>query len=567
MQTFEQLGLSAALLKNLTQMGFLMPTPIQEKTIPFLIKEQKDLLAMAQTGTGKTAAFGLPLIELCDAQSSSTQALVLAPTRELCVQIMNDLVKFSQGVKNLNIVAVYGGASISDQVRQLKRGAQIVVATPGRLMDLMERKAVNIVNLKFAVLDEADEMLNMGFEEDIKTILKDTPPEKNVWLFSATMPAEIRRIASKYMNKPMELSVSKENFSNVNITHQFAVVAERERYAALKRIIDYNLDIFGLVFCRTKADTQSVAEKLIQDGYNADALHGDLSQQQRDKVMRSFRNKALQILVATDVAARGIDVDNITHVLHLNLPDEMEFYTHRSGRTARAGKLGTSIALVTMKEAFKIKQIEKSIQVKFERIKIPSGEEVCERKVLHLVHRLREVDTADDALQSMIPAVIEELKDLTKEDIITRFAYLEFNHLLDYYRGAPDLNQAEKREDFRPKRFEREDNFRSGDRERGDRGGDRSRHESASMGTKLFINLGKADGLDKGKLLGLVCDRSRIKKYSIGRIELKGVYSFLEVEPKAVDAVLKQLNGFDFKGRMIRIEVQGTEKRPAPRGR
>jgi ATP-dependent RNA helicase DeaD len=548
MTTFEALGLSQDLLNNLTEMGFVIPTPIQEQTIPFLLKEKRDMVAMAQTGTGKTAAFGLPLIELCNPSTKTTQALVLAPTRELCVQIMNDLVLYSKNVKPLNIVAVYGGASISDQIRRLKQGANIIVATPGRLMDLMDRKALNINTIEYAVLDEADEMLNMGFQEDIQKILQDTPATKNVWLFSATMPTEVRRIASKYMQSPMELSVSKENKTNTNISHQFAVVSDRERYSALKRIIDYNIEMFGVIFCRTKADTQMVAEKLIADGYNADSLHGDLSQQQRDKVMRSFRNKSLQILVATDVAARGIDVNNITHVLHMNLPDEMEFYTHRSGRTARAGKTGISIAIVAPKEAFKIRQIEKSIQVKFEKIVIPTGEEVCQVKMLHMVHRLRSVEMADDGLMAMMPKVYEELTELSKEEIIKRFAYLEFNHLLDYYRGAPDLNIVEKHSANTERQGERR--FETA-----------SRGESRSYGNgdRLFINLGKADGLEKGTLLGLICDRSRINKSSIGRIDLKGVYSFIEVEPDAVAPILSNVNGFEYKGRMIRIEQQATE--------
>ncbi len=571
MQTFESLGLSTKLLQNLEQMGFVTPTPIQEKTIPFLLKEKRDMLAMAQTGTGKTAAFGLPLIELCNENSQHTQALVLAPTRELCVQIMNDLVVYSKNVKPLNIVAVYGGASITDQMRRLKKGAQIVVATPGRLMDLMDRKAVNITSLKYAVLDEADEMLNMGFEEDIKKILGDTPAEKNVWLFSATMPNEIRRIAARYMNKPEEISVSKQQLSNLNITHQYAIVSEKDRFAALKRIIDFNIEMFGVIFCRTKNDTQMVAEKLMKDGYNADALHGDLSQQQRDKVMNNFRNRSLQFLVATDVAARGIDVNNITHVLHMNLPDEMEFYNHRSGRTARAGKTGFSIALVTNKESFKIKQIEKNIQAKFERIQIPGSEEICKQKMLHLVHRLRQVEMDNTGLTALLPAVYAELKDLTKEDIIGRFAYLEFNQLLDYYRGARDLNIIEREE----RGARRGDDSRRGDRrdrDRGDsRGGDRNdRFESResgdnrsyASGERLFINLGKADGLDKGTLLGMICDRSRIKKHSIGKIDLKGVYSFFEVEPGVTHAIMNNLNGFDFKGRIIRIENQSTEKKP-----
>jgi ATP-dependent RNA helicase DeaD len=461
---------------------------------------------------------------------------------------MNDLVLYSKNVKPLNIVAVYGGASISDQIRRLKQGANIIVATPGRLMDLMDRKALNINTIEYAVLDEADEMLNMGFQEDIQKILQDTPETKNVWLFSATMPTEVRRIANKYMNKPMELSVSKENKTNTNISHQFAVVSDKERYNALKRIIDFNIEMFGVIFCRTKADTQMVAEKLIADGYNADSLHGDLSQQQRDKVMRSFRNKSLQILVATDVAARGIDVNNITHVLHMNLPDEMEFYTHRSGRTARAGKTGVSIAIVAPKEAFKIRQIEKSIQVKFEKILIPTGEEVCQVKMLHLVHRLREVEMVDDALIPMMPKVYEELAELSKEEIIKRFAYMEFNHLLDYYRGASDLNIVERGNSNTDRQGER----RFETTERGD-------NRSYGNGERLFINLGKADGLEKGSMLGLICDRSRINKSSIGRIDLKGVYSFVEVEADAVQNILNNLNGFEYKGRMIRIERQASE--------
>lgn len=548
MTTFEALGLSQDLLNNLTEMGFVMPTPIQEQTIPFLLNEKRDMVAMAQTGTGKTAAFGLPLIELCNPSTKTTQALVLAPTRELCVQIMNDLVLYSKNVKPLNIVAVYGGASISDQIRRLKQGANIIVATPGRLMDLMDRKALNINTIEYAVLDEADEMLNMGFQEDIQKILQDTPDSKNVWLFSATMPTEVRRIANKYMNKPMELSVSKENKTNTNISHQFAVVSDKERYNALKRIIDYNIEMFGVIFCRTKADTQMVAEKLIGDGYNADSLHGDLSQGQRDKVMRSFRNKSLQILVATDVAARGIDVNNITHVLHMNLPDEMEFYTHRSGRTARAGRTGVSIAIVSPKEAFKIRQIEKSIQVKFEKILVPTGEEVCQVKMLHLVHRLREVEMVDDALIPMMPKVYEELAELSKEEIIKRFAYMEFNHLLDYYRGATDLNIVERGNSNTDRQGER----RFETTERGD-------NRSYGNGERLFINLGKADGLEKGSMLGLICDRSRIHKSSIGRIDLKGVYSFVEVEADAVQSILNNLNGFEYKGRMIRIERQASE--------
>ncbi|MFZ6001577.1 MAG: DEAD/DEAH box helicase [Bacteroidota bacterium] len=531
MPSFKDLGLSQALLESVQKLGFENPTPIQEKAIPALLKGSQDIVALAQTGTGKTAAFGLPLIELTEPDDYTTQALVLAPTRELCLQITGDLNKFTAQVKNLNIVAVYGGASISDQIKKIRRGAQIVVATPGRLMDLMERNVVKIETIRFVVLDEADEMLNMGFKEDIDSILADTPEDKNVWLFSATMPREVRAIAQAYMNQPFELTVGQQNQGNVNIEHQYVVVDERHRYEALKRIVDYNIDIFGVIFCRTKLDTQRIAENLMRDGYNADALHGDLTQQQRDKVMASFKNKTLQLLVATDVAARGIDVSNITHVINLNLPDELEFYTHRSGRTARAGKKGISIAIITKKESGKIRQIEKAMQTRFEKKLVPSGEEVCQRRLLQLVHRLREVNVIEEEMKAFLPAVYEELMELSKEDIIKRFTSLEFNHLLDYYRGAPDLNKSGKSEE------------------------DYGNFERFVTGDRLFINLGKMDGLDKGKLLGLICDRTGLKGKDIGKIDVKGAYSFFEVDQSLTNTAREHLHGFEYKGRMVRVEV------------
>lgn len=531
MPSFKDLGLSQALLESVQKLGFENPTPIQEKAIPALLKDSQDIVALAQTGTGKTAAFGLPLIELTEPDDYTTQALVLAPTRELCLQITGDLNKFTAQVKNLNIVAVYGGASISDQIKKIRRGAQIVVATPGRLMDLMERNVVKIETIRFVVLDEADEMLNMGFKEDIDSILADTPEDKNVWLFSATMPREVRAIAQAYMNQPFELTVGQQNQGNVNIEHQYVVVDERHRYEALKRIVDYNIDIFGVIFCRTKLDTQRIAENLMRDGYNADALHGDLTQQQRDKVMASFKNKTLQLLVATDVAARGIDVSNITHVINLNLPDELEFYTHRSGRTARAGKKGISIAIITKKESGKIRQIEKAMQTRFEKKLVPSGEEVCQRRLLQLVHRLREVNVIEEEMKAFLPAVYEELMELSKEDIIKRFTSLEFNHLLDYYRGAPDLNKSGKSEE------------------------DYGNFERFVTGDRLFINLGKMDGLDKGKLLGLICDRTGLKGKDIGKIDVKGAYSFFEVDQSLTNTAREHLHGFEYKGRMVRVEV------------
>jgi ATP-dependent RNA helicase DeaD len=543
MQSFETLGLSGEIVAAIRKLGFEQPTPVQEQAIPVLLEGNQDVIALAQTGTGKTAAFGLPLIELISERDRTTQALVLAPTRELCLQITNDFENFSKSVKNLNIVSVYGGASIAEQIRKIKKGAQIIVATPGRLMDLLSRKVVNLQEIRFVVLDEADEMLNMGFKEDIDHILSHTTEEKIVWLFSATMPREVRSIASNYMNKPVELTVGEKNQSNQNIEHQYMIVDDKDRYLALKRIVDFNLDIFSVIFCRTKVDTQRVAEHLMRDGYNADALHGDLTQQQRDSVMRAFKSKALQILVATDVAARGIDVSNITHVIHMNLPDEVEFYTHRSGRTARAGKTGISIALINRRELQKIRQIEKMIQSKFEHKLVPTGTAVCEKRVLNIVHRLREVNLNEKEISNFLPAVFEELKDLSKEEIIKRFTSLEFNHFLDYYRDAPDLN-------------------RSGDKsERHDRA---ESYRNAGTGDRLFINLGKMDGLDAGKLLGLICDRTKISRDKIGKIDVKGAYSFFEVDNENTAVVKNQLHGFEFKGRMVRIEV--TESRGGSSG-
>lgn len=536
MQSFETLGLSGDIVEAVHKLGFETPTPVQLKAIPLLLEGGQDVVALAQTGTGKTAAFGLPLIQLIDESEKTTRALVLAPTRELCMQIASDFENFSRAVKRLNIVAVYGGASITDQIKKIKRGAQIIVATPGRLMDLLGRRVVDLQEIRYLVLDEADEMLNMGFKEDIDEILSQTSKHKRVWLFSATMPAEVRRIANTYMERPVELTVGEKNQGNQNILHQYMVVDEKDRYLALKRIVDYNLEIFGVIFCRTKVDTQRVAEHLIKDGYNADALHGDLTQQQRDRVMRNFKSKALQLLVATDVAARGIDVNNITHVIHMNMPDEIEFYTHRSGRTARAGKTGVSIALIAKRELQKIRQIEKMIKTSFERILVPTGQEVCEKRVLNIVHRLREVSLAENEIAHFLPAVNEAMQDLSKEEIIKRFTALEFNHFLDYYRGAPDLNKTDKTDRY-----------------------EKSHADNVVSGDRLFINLGKMDGLDAGKLLGMICDRSGISREHVGRIDLKGAYSFFEVDQGVTDTVRGCLHGFEFKGRVVRIEVTDTK--------
>jgi ATP-dependent RNA helicase DeaD len=544
MKSFETLGLSKGLVESVQQIGFEIPTPIQEQAIPVLLKGNRDFVGLAQTGTGKTAAFGLPLLELVDDASRFTQALVLAPTRELGLQITSDLENFSEKFKSFNIVAVYGGASISEQIRKVKKGAQIIVATPGRLIDLIDRKAINLGTIKYVVLDEADEMLNMGFKEDLDKILSYTPDEKNTWLFSATMPREVRSIMKNYMTDPFELTVGEQNKGNVNIEHHYVIISEKDRYLALKRILDYTPEIFGLIFCRTRIDTQRVAEMLMKDGYNADALHGDLTQQQRDRVMMKFRDRSLQILVATDVAARGIDVEDITHVIHLNIPDEMEFYTHRSGRTARAGKKGISIAMISKKELGKVKQIEKTLKAPFKKMMIPTGPDVCQKQLLALMHKVHEVKVNEGEIGEFLPAVYEELKDLSKEELIKRFASIEFNRFLDYYRNAPDLNV---------------------EAQRGAAGSERY-----ASGSRFFINVGKMDGVDVSRLIELIDDYAGVTKKDIGRIDLKGAYSFFEVENSKVDDIMKGINGISYKGRQIRVELTETkdsESRSGGRGR
>jgi ATP-dependent RNA helicase DeaD len=540
MKSFDALGLSGQLVETIRLMGFESPTPIQEQAIPILLSGNTDLVGLAQTGTGKTAAFGLPLLELVVDSDRTTQALILAPTRELSVQITTDLEKFAAGMKNINIVTVYGGASISDQVRKIKKGAHIIVATPGRLIDLLARKVVNLTTIRFVILDEADEMLNMGFKEDIDEILSTTPKEKNVWLFSATMPREVREIAKNYMVNPKELTMGERNQGNENIDHQFIVVDERDKYSALKRFVDYTPDIFGVIFCRTKIDTQKIAEHLIKDGYNADSLHGDLTQMQRDRVMRSFKNKTLQLLVATDVAARGIDVSSITHVIHMNMPDEMEYYTHRSGRTARAGKKGISLAIISKREIGRIQQVERNLKRKFTKIAVPSGDEICQNKLLALVHKVRQVEVNDEEIDSFLPEVYHELRDLSKEDIIKRFASIEFNRFLEYYRDAKDLNN---------KSADRTRTYEASE----DRGG-----EQFGSGDRIFINVGKMDDLEKGTLLGLICDFGEVTREAVGKIDVKGAYSFFEIEKKFTEQVMKGFEGVEVRGRKVRLEMTNS---------
>jgi ATP-dependent RNA helicase DeaD len=531
--SFSQLGVGEKTLRAIEELGFKEPTPVQQQAIPVLISNERDFVGLAQTGTGKTAAFGLPLIELIDFSRPQTQALVLAPTRELCVQITRDMESYAKYVDGANIVAVYGGASIDTQIRQIKRGAQIVVATPGSLIDLIGRRAVLLQTINFVVLDEADEMLNMGFQEDIDEILSHTPEEKKVWLFSATMPAEVRSIAANYMEKPFELTVGRKNESAENIEHHYYIVHERDRYVALKRIIDAAPEIFAIVFCRTKMDTQRVAENLMRDGYNADALHGDLSQQQRDKVMGRYRSRTLQILVATDVAARGIDVDDVTHVIHYNLPDEPENYTHRSGRTARAGKSGISISLINVRETDKIRQIEKKINAKFHLSKVPSAVDVCEMQLIQLIKKIHTVPVNEKGIAKFLPGIYEELQDLSKEELIKRVVSIEFNRFLDYYRNAPDLNVDIAHQ--------------------GRRAGEGYR----SVGKRLFINLGSMDGFDKGSMMEYVIDMTGVARNEIGRVDVKGVYSFIDMPEPHLEKAAKAFEGEVYNGRNVRAELSG----------
>jgi ATP-dependent RNA helicase DeaD len=535
---FEKFGINDEIIEAITLLGFEKFTPIQEQSIPVLMSGDRDFIGLAQTGTGKTAAFGIPILQLLDFGINKTQALILAPTRELCVQIANDLETYAKFMHDVKIVAVYGGASIQHQITAIKKGVQIVVATPGRLLDLIGRKAINISTIRIVVLDEADEMLNMGFQEDLDTILDSTPDEKLTWLFAATMPSEVHAITRKYMRNPFELTVGKKNTTAENIEHQYYVVHAKDRYATLKRIVDANPDIFGIVFCRTKIETQEIAEKLIKDGYNADSLHGDLSQIQRDKVMKRYREKSLQLLIATDVAARGIDVNDVTHVINYNLPDEVESYTHRSGRTARAGKSGISISIVNTKEVDKIKQIERLLNRKFVYSRVPGGVEVCERQLIGLIKKIHEVEVDEKGIAKYLPSIYEELQDLDKEQIIKRVVSIEFNRFLEYYRNAHDINID----------FSQKDHVRSRD--------------VYKTGSSMFINLGSMDGFDPGRMLKYLSEMSGQPGSIFGKIDIKGVYSFIDIEESKIDEVLSSFKNEVYKGRKIRVDVSGgTRKR------
>ena len=537
MKSFQQLGLDAQLLQAITDMGFETPSEVQEKAIPILLEKETDIVALAQTGTGKTAAFGFPLIQKIDVNSRKTQGLILSPTRELCLQITNELKNYSKYYKGLNTVAIYGGASITDQASQIRKGAQIIVATPGRMQDMVNRKLVDISNIEYCILDEADEMLNMGFFEDITAILSHTPKEKSTWLFSATMPKEVAIIAKKFMHTPVEITVGTKNKGTSNVSHEYYMVSARDRYAALKRLADANPDIFSVIFCRTKRDTQKVAEQLIEDGYNAAALHGDLSQNQRDLVMKSFRSRQIQMLVATDVAARGIDVDDITHVINYQLPDEIETYTHRSGRTGRAGKSGVSMVIVSKSEARKIKNIERIIGQSFERKDIPDGMEICEVQLFHLANEIKKTKINHE-IDRYLPSINEMFEDLTKEELLKKFFSVEFTRFFNYYNNAQDLNAKAAGEPIRD----------DGD------------------STRFFINIGAKDDFDWMSLKDFLKATLDLGRDDVNRVEVKDSFSFFNVDSSKTKEVLAIFEDFQLHGRHINVEIT-TNSAGKDRGR
>ena len=540
MSDFASLGLSQPLVDAIGKLGFVTPTEIQDQAIPVLLEEDSDLIGLAQTGTGKTAAFGLPLIDLVESKEKYTQALVLAPTRELCLQIAKELDQFGKHIRALKILPVYGGSDIYQQIRAIKKGVQIIVATPGRLRDLIKRKAVNIEEINFVVLDEADEMLNMGFKEEIDEILENTPDEKLTWLFSATMPREVRRISKNYMNDPVEIKVGQANSSNQDIDHQYVTVYPADRYEALRRFLDYDSNCFALVFTRTRRDASEVAEMLSKDGYRAGALHGDLTQAQRDRVMGRFRDRRIQILVATDVAARGIDVNDITHVFHYNIPEDISFYTHRSGRTGRAGNKGVSLVLAHPRDVGILRRLERIIKTKFTPIKIPSGESICEQRLLEYTDEIKEAE-ANKQVQELLPQIMERIGDeLSKEELLARLVSLKFERFLKNYRKARDLNQRERR------------NTRNGngrDNRNGGQGGRRSRKQ------RLFINIGSMNLGGKGPFINMICREARISGQDIGRIDMQDKFTFFEVEENAAEQVINELTDAEFEGRTIRVNA------------
>ncbi len=551
--TFEQTGLKPELLSAISEMGFEQPTPIQEKTIPHLINNKNDLIALAQTGTGKTAAFGLPVLHNCDVTKKDIQALILCPTRELCLQISRDLDAFSKNLRGFKNIAVYGGADISKQIRELRSGGQVVVGTPGRVHDLIRRKVLNVSQIRWMVLDEADEMLNMGFKEELDAILAETPAIKQTLLFSATMPREISNMTNKYLHSPEEISVGRKNEGAANVEHHYYVVQAKDKYATLKRVADNYPNCYAIVFCRTRMETRDVAEKLMEDGYNADALHGDLSQAQRDYVMNRFRTGQLQMLVATDVAARGLDVNSLSHVINYSLPDDPEAYIHRSGRTGRAGKSGISVSILHMRETGKLRHIEKIFNKRFERKDVPGGEEICEVQLMHLAEKVAQVEVNDSKIDPYMPAIMAKFEGLNSEEILKRFVSAEFNRFLAYYKNAPDLNvrgQERKGGDKRGRR--------------GDRGNDYN--DNGMNFSRLFINAGKKQNLNASRLLGLINEHSKRKNVEIGKIDIQRKFSFFEIDSRFEKELIQSMNQSSLDGHSLEVDrVTGEERVSVPK--
>lgn len=537
MISFKDSGLSPEIVSAVEQLGFETLTPIQEKTIPALLERTSNLIALAQTGTGKTAAFGLPIIQQLDVNNKNTQALILSPTRELCLQIAKDLTNYSKNTAKIQITAVYGGASIEPQIRSLKKGSQIVVGTPGRTLDLIKRKILKIESINWMILDEADEMLSMGFKDDLDAILEKTPSEKQTLLFSATMPKEILRIAQTYMKNYEEISIGKKNTGAENVEHWYYMVHSKYRYEALKRIADINPNIYGIVFCRTRQETKDVADKLMKDGYNADALHGDLSQAQRDNVMNRFRIKHLQLLVATDVAARGIDVNDLTHIVNYNLPDDPEVYIHRSGRTGRAGKKGISISIIHTREKSKMKNIERIANKKFIKKMVPQGQEICEKQLFKLIDNMERVEVNEKNIDAFLPTIYKKLEWLSREDLIKRFVSIEFNRFLDYYKNSKDLNVTEKQRDQERKQ----------------------RKKSDKKYARLFINLGDKQKLNPARLIGLINENTKNRDIRIGKIDIMKKFSFFEVENKYVNSIVNSMKRAKFDGVKVAVEISNPK--------
>lgn len=559
MTLFNATGLSPEIQQAVELLGFETPTPIQEQTIPFLLDNNTDMVALAQTGTGKTAAFGLPIIQQIDTTKKSTQALILSPTRELALQIASDLANFSKFLPAINIAVVYGGADIQKQIKQLDRGAQIVVGTPGRTLDLLKRKKLKVNEIKWLVLDEADEMLSMGFKDDLDAILETSPKEKQTLLFSATMPKEIVSIANRYMTTPHEISVGKKNTGAENVEHHYYLIHAKDRYIALKRVADINPNIYGIIFCRTRAETKDVADKLMQDGYNADALHGDLSQAQRDHVMARFRSKHLQMLVATDVAARGLDVNDLTHVINYNLPDDPEVYIHRSGRTGRAGKKGISVTLIHLREKGKLRQVEKKVNKTFLQKAVPSGKEICEKQLFNLIDKMENIEINEAEIAQFMPVIYKKLAWLEREELIKRFVSVEFNRFLKYYENAADINVDESRHSERD--FEPNEKGKRGKRSRKDRfekenqGNRNSKKRGNYDFSRFFFTLGKKNGINKRTIIDLVNEHLPGKSAEIGNIEVMKNFSFFEVDRRYEKQILKAFSKATYKGQKMGIDI------------